>query len=117
MIKTIALLKRKSGMSHAQFVDYYERRHVPLILSIAPQVCGYRRNFLLSDGAITPPGSAPFEYDVVTELWYPDEAAYQAAMTAFTDPVNAQLIAADEEHVFDRSVTRFYRVDERTSSR
>jgi hypothetical protein len=38
-------------------------------------------------------------------------------MTAFTDPVNAQLIAADEEHVFDRSVTRFYRVDERTSAR
>jgi uncharacterized protein (TIGR02118 family) len=117
MIKTIAFLKRKAGLSHAQFVDYYETRHVPLILSIAPQVCEYRRNFLLSDGAITPAGAAPFEYDVVTELWYADEAAYQSAMAAFTDPVNAQRIGADEENVFDRSVTRFYRVDERTSAR
>jgi uncharacterized protein (TIGR02118 family) len=117
MIKTIAFLKRKAGMSHAQFVEYYETVHVPLILSIAPQVCGYRRNFLLSAGAITPAGSAPFPYDVVTELWYADESAYQAAMAAFTDPVNAERIAADEENVFDRSMTRFYRVDERISPR
>jgi uncharacterized protein (TIGR02118 family) len=115
MIKTIAFLKRKAGLSRAQFIDYYETRHAPLILSIAPQVCDYRRNFLVSEGAITPAGSTPLAYDVVTELWYPDEAAFQAAMAAFTDPVNAQRIAADEENVFDRSATHFYRVDEQRS--
>jgi uncharacterized protein (TIGR02118 family) len=116
MIKTIAFLKRKAGLSPEEFMHYYESRHAPLILAIAPQVCDYRRNFLRAEGAITPPGAAPLGYDVVTELWYPDQAAFEAAMSAFTDPVNARRIAADEENVFDRTATRFYVVDERRSS-
>ncbi len=117
MIKTIALLRKKAGLTRAQFIDYYETRHAPLILSIAPQVCDYRRNFLVDEGAIVAPGAAPRDYDVVTELWYPDRAAFDAAMAAFTDPANAARIAADEENVFDRSCTRFYTVEERSSKR
>ena len=51
----------------------------------------------------------------MTELWYPDAAAFAAAMAAFTDPVNAQRIADDEENVFDRAYARFYTVEERRS--
>ena len=112
MIKTIALLKCKAGLTRAAFIEYYETRHVPLILSIAPQVCDYRRNFLVSEGAITAPGAAPRDFDVITELWYPDQAAFEAAMAAFTEPSNAARIAADEEQVFDRAHTRFYTVEE-----
>ena len=115
MIKTIAFLKRKAGMSQEAFERYYETRHAPLILSIAPQVCEYRRNFLQTEGAIVVPGLPAPDFDVVTELWYPDEAAFAAALAAFTDPVNAQRIADDEENVFDRRYTRFYAVDERRS--
>jgi hypothetical protein len=115
VIKTIALLKRKAGLTHEEFVRYYEGHHAPLILSIAPQVCDYRRNFLRAEGAIIPPGAAPLEHDVITELWYPDQAAYAAAMAAFTDPVNAARIAADEENLFDRAYTRFYVVEEHRS--
>ncbi len=116
MIKTIAFLKRKAGMSQEAFERYYETRHAPLILSIAPQICDYRRNFLRTAGAIVVPGLPALDFDVVTELWYPDEAAFAAAMAAFTDPVNAKRIADDEENVFDRAHTRFYAVDERHSS-
>ncbi|HXA54539.1 MAG TPA: EthD domain-containing protein [Solirubrobacteraceae bacterium] len=112
MIKTIAFLKRKAGLSREAFIRYYETRHAPLILSIAPQICDYRRNFLIEAAAILAPGAAAPDFDVVTELWYPDEAAFAAAMTAFTDPVNARRIAADEENLFDRAYTRFYSVDE-----
>jgi hypothetical protein len=115
VIKTIAFLKRKAGMSQEAFERYYETRHAPLILSIAPQVCDYRRNFLLPEGAIVMPGLPLLDFDVVTELWYPDEAAYTAALAAFTDPVNAKRIAADEENVFDRAYTRFYVVKESRS--
>jgi hypothetical protein len=115
MIKTIAFLKRKAGMSQQAFERYYETRHAPLILSIAPQICDYRRNFLRPDGAIVVAGLPALDFDVVTELWYPDEAAFAAAMAAFTDPVNAKRIADDEENVFDRAHTRFYAVDERQS--
>jgi len=48
----VAFLKRKAGMAHADFVAYYESRHAPLILSIAPQIVGYRRNYLCEEGAI-----------------------------------------------------------------
>ena len=115
MIKTIAFLKKKPGLSREAFIAYYETRHVPLILSIAPQICDYRRNFLLTEGAIVVAGLPAPDFDVVTELWYPDEAAFAAALAAFTDPVNAQRIADDEENVFDRAYTRFYLVKESRS--
>jgi uncharacterized protein (TIGR02118 family) len=117
VIKTIAFLKAKKGMSRAAFIEYYETRHAPLILSIAPQVCDYRRNFIDDAGAIVALGAGARDFDVVTELWYADEAAFAAAMAAFTAPANAARIAADEEHVFDRAYTRFYVVDERHSPR
>jgi uncharacterized protein (TIGR02118 family) len=115
MIKTIAFLKARPGMSREAFIEYYETCHAPLILSIAPQVCDYRRNFLLTQGAILAPEAAALDFDVVTELWYSDAAAFAAAMAAFTDPVNAHRIAADEANVFDRSRTRFFVVEERSS--
>jgi EthD domain-containing protein len=116
VIKTIAFLKCKPGLTREQFIDYYERRHAPLILSIAPQICGYRRNFLIEEGAILFPGARRPDFDVVTELWYPSESAFAQAMAAFTDPANAARIAADEEHLFERSRTRFFRVDEYSSA-
>jgi len=116
MIKVLAFLKSRPGMSRDDFIRYYETRHAPLILSIAPQVRDYRRNFLLTEGAILAPGAAAPDFDVVTELWFADRAAFAAAMSAFTDPVNAQRIAADEENLFDRSRTRFFVVEERSSA-
>lgn len=115
MIKTIAFLRKKAGMSQEAFERYYETRHAPLILSIAPQICDYRRNFLRTAGAIVAPGLPALDFDVVTELWYPDEAAFAQAMAAFTDPVNAKRIADDEENVFDRAYTRFHAVTESRS--
>ncbi len=113
MVKTIAFLKRKAGLSRELFIDYYETRHVPLILSIAPQICEYRRNFLIEAGAIVAPGAAAPDFDVVTEIWYADRAAYADAMNSFTNAANAERIARDEENIFDRSQTRFFEVDER----
>ena len=55
------------------------------------------------------------DFDVVTELYYADQAAFAAAMSAFTAPDNAARIASDEENLFDRSKTRFYVVEERAS--
>jgi len=116
MIKVVALLKCKAGLSRQAFIDYYEQRHAPLICSIAPQIQRYQRNFLVDEGAIVAPGAAARDFDVITELFFADEAAYAAAMLAFMDPVNAARIANDEENLFDRSKTRFYRVQESRSA-
>jgi uncharacterized protein (TIGR02118 family) len=116
MIKTIAFLKCKAGLSRDDFIHYYETRHAPLILSIAPQICDYRRNYLVTEGAILAPGMRAPDFDVVTELWYPDRAAFDVAMAAFTTPMNADRIARDEENLFDRSRTRFFVVNEHRSA-
>ena len=115
MIKTVAFLKCKAGLSREAFMQYYETRHVPLILSIAPQICDYRRNYLVTEGAILAPGAITPDFDVVTELWFPDRGAFDSAMAAFTTPMNAERIARDEENLFDRSRTRFFVVDEHRS--
>jgi uncharacterized protein (TIGR02118 family) len=114
-VKTVAFLKRKAGMSRADFIDYYESTHAPLILSIAPQITAYRRNYLCDEGAIVVPGLAAPDFDVVTELYYADRPAFDAALAAFTSPENAARIARDEENLFDRTRTRFYVVEERAS--
>lgn len=115
-VKVIAMLARRPGLSETDFVRYYEERHAPLILSIAPQIRDYRRNYLRREGAIIAEGARLPEFDVVTELWFEDEAAFAAAMAAFTDPVNAARIARDEENVFDRSRTMFFVATERGGS-
>jgi hypothetical protein len=102
----------KAGLTRAEFIDYYETRHVPLILSIAPQICGYRRNFIEPEGAILGASAAARDFDCLTELWFPDAVAFAAAMAAFADPANAERIAADEENVFERGFTRFFTVGE-----
>ena len=53
-------------MTRAQFIEYYETRHAPLILSIAPQVCDYRRNFIESPKVRS---SAPGARRPVTSMW------------------------------------------------
>lgn len=115
MIKAIALLKCKAGLSRADFIEYYEKRHVPLILELQPQVCGYRRNFIDLAGAFIYPGTTAPDFDVITELWYADRAAYDAAMAAAETAEIADRIARDEENFLDRSKTRMFLVEEHIS--
>lgn len=116
-IKVIAMLARKPGLTDEEFVRYYETRHAPLILSIAPQIRDYRRNYLRREGAILAERARAPDFDVVTELWFDDQRAFDAAMAAFTEPENAARIARDEENVFDRGRTMFFVATERGGRR
>jgi hypothetical protein len=116
MYKAIALLKRKAGLSREAFIDYDENHHAPLILATHPQICGYRRNFIDLEGAFIYPGATAPDFDVITELWYADRAAYEEAIAMFTDnPDIAARIGADEENFLDRSKTRMFIVEEHVS--
>lgn len=110
--KSIALLRRRADLSHAAFVDYYESRHAPLILSLLPGIIEYRRNFAIFDGAFRSEGAAPFDFDVVTEIRFADRATYDRAMAIATREDIAARIAGDEENFLDRSATRMFLVDE-----
>lgn len=113
--KSIALLRRRADLDHAAFVDYYEHHHAPLIRSLLPGIIDYRRNYPQFDGAFVSTAAAPFDFDVVTELWFADRAAYDAAMAvAMREDVATQL-AADEARFLDRAGTRMFVVEERRS--
>ncbi len=114
--KSIALLRRRADLSPAGFIAYYEQNHAPLIRSLLPGIIEYRRNFPDFTDAFVSAGAAPFDFDVVTELWFADRAAYDAAMAVAADPAVARRIAEDEAHFLDRSATRMFVVDERVSA-
>lgn len=108
MLKTIALLKCKPGLSREAFIAYYETRHAPLIRELTPGIVEYRRNYV-ERGTVFPSSMAEaLEFDSVTEICYADRTAYERAMAVATRPDVAARIAADEENVFDRSKTRYF---------
>jgi len=111
MLKCIALLKRREGMSREAFIDYYETHHAPLIASLAPQILAYRRNFVEVEGRFE--FGAAIDFDCVTELFFADRAAYDAFAARCAEPDVARRIAEDEEHVFDRAASRMMMVEER----
>lgn len=115
-VKTIALLRRRADISHAAFVAYYEDNHAPLIRSLLPGIVEYRRNFVDLTGAYLSAGAAPFDFDVVTELWWKNRAAYDAAMSIAAQADVAALIAADEANFLDRTGNRMFVVEERSSA-
>ena len=72
MIKEIALLKRKQGLSLDEFSRYYEKTFAPL----AVRYLGMTR-YVLNFATSLPSGEQP--YDVVAEVWWDDMESFQAA--------------------------------------
>ncbi|MGZ3145943.1 EthD domain-containing protein [Lentzea chajnantorensis] len=101
----MALLKAHRGFTRAEFVDYYEHHHVPLVLSVAPPPDYYARNYL--------PESADVEFDVLTHMRFADEPTRQRWLALVL--AEGSGVAADEALFLDRSRTRSWVVEEHVS--
>jgi uncharacterized protein (TIGR02118 family) len=115
MLKAIVLLKRRADLSVEQFIDHYENRHVPLVREVLPTIGKYVRNYLdtVSVSAGRQDGSAPLPYfDVITELWFDGDGAYQDFVNALSDPEISRRLQEDEERFLDRSIVQTYSVQE-----
>ena len=112
MIKLVMPMKRRPGMSVEEFRDYYESRHR---LIGEKYLKGYAEKYIrrfvdpLPDrqGELYDP-----EYDVILEIWYPDEATFKACGTHLSSPDIAREIREDEERLFDMRFMRSYLVTE-----
>ncbi|MBA58916.1 MAG: hypothetical protein CMQ40_07060 [Gammaproteobacteria bacterium] len=112
MIKLIMPMKRRPGMSVAEFREYYENVHRKLG---EKYLRGYASKYLRRftnpnvdrDGQTREP-----EYDVFLEIWYPDEETYLECGKALSHPDVAREIREDEEKLFDMRFMRSYLVDE-----
>ena len=110
--KILLPMKRKPGMSVEAFRDYYENRHAPLATKYSAGIYRYVRRYLdAHDHPETgPAGELP--YDVITELWFDDEATYRATLRYLTTAIMPDEIVADEANLFDRSSFRIVTVVE-----
>ncbi len=106
MFKLVAFLTKKDGLAMGAFIEHYEQRHVPLILSLAPAPLRYERRYLERERPLG--GKAePVDFDAMTELWFADKDAYRAWMRAIGDP----RVAEDEARFLDRAKTRAYETE------
>jgi hypothetical protein len=106
MLKVMAFLVKKQGLDTGDLIDYYETHHVPLILSLAPAPTTYRRNYVMKD----PDANGADDFDIVTELVFPDRVAYQNWVSTMYSPGSG--VADDEMTFLDRTRTRSYVVEE-----
>jgi uncharacterized protein (TIGR02118 family) len=97
------LMKRRSDISVEQFRDYYETKHAPLATKYSAGIKRYVRRYLdpQPHPETGPGGELP--YDVITELWFDDEATFKATLGYVTTAIMPDEIIADEKNLFDRS--------------
>jgi len=112
MFKTVCLLKRRPGMSFEDFKDYYETHHRKIGEKVLPHGVRYMRRYMEAVPNPVTGESAELEYDVLTEMWFDDQDAYDVAMAALSEPAIAAEIIEDEEKLFDRSKIRFCTIEE-----
>ena len=111
MLKVFGFLAKRKDLETEAFIDYYENHHVPLVLSLAPTPTIYKRNYLVRGDEFNREEET-IDFDVITELVFPDRAAF----VDWAERLSVEAIGADEEKFLDRSRTRAYVIEERVTS-
>lgn len=111
--KILLLMKRRPGLSVDEFRDYYENHHVALALKGGGgAITRYVRRYLEPQPDAESGTNEELPYDVVTELWFDDEAAWRGTLGHLTTAVKPRELIEDEERLFDRSSMRIATVVE-----
>lgn len=109
MYRVMAFLSKKKELTTAEFMDYYEQHHVPLVLSLAASPQMYKRHYIQRDQELSQSGRQ-VDFDVVVELGF---ASAEEFHKSWLQPLvlseqNGPIIAEDEARFLDRSETRAY---------
>jgi EthD domain len=100
-VKVFAFLTKRDGIDTAAFIDHYENRHVPLVLSLAAAPLVYKRNYVVRGDELNRE-SESIDFDVVTELVFADRDAY----LAWIEALGVEEVAADGADALMRRLTR-----------
>jgi len=76
MVKTIYLIKKKPGLTPAEFREHYEEVYVPLALSLYPTIRKSVRNYTIPNDI--PTNAVDLDFDCMTEVWFDDMEGFQA---------------------------------------
>lgn len=111
MVKTIALLKRKSGLSTEEFRKHYEEVHVPLAKRTFPFMRKYVRRYV-TKAPFSPSGEEPL-FDCITEEWFDDMEAFRIMLDIYQTETGRP-IREDEKELFDMTKLQYLFVEEVT---
>ncbi len=99
-------------MSREAFIEHYETHHRIIGEKyLSGFATKYQRRYMRSAGFREQDGDAP-PFDVLMEIWYPDQEALNGALAVLSTEEAQAEIAADEERLFDRELIRSYTVEE-----
>ena len=112
MLKQVTLLKRKPGLSRAEFIDYYEQRHSKLAEPFLWRAKRYQRRYV--EPCVNPitGEAAELDFDVVMEIWWASRADFDVTMAEIGDSDVRMLLWEDEEKLFDSHDHRTFTVEE-----
>jgi EthD domain-containing protein len=110
--KILLFMKRRRGMTFEAFKDYYENHHAPLCAKYASGVSRYVRRFLTPHRNPETGATEELQFDVITELWFEDEAVYRGTVEYLATSIMPDEVVADEKNLFDRAKTRMATVVE-----
>ena len=109
MIKLVCLLKKRDGMTTAEFREYYETQHKVIGRESMRHSERYMRRFL---DPLDGQDEADQPYDVITEIWFKDRDALAKGLAFANRPEIRGPLTEDEDKLFDRASMRFYTVEE-----
>lgn len=81
MIKTIGLLGRKDGWTHAAFMKHWVEVHAPLAHAV-PGLRRYVQNHIAGERPRADIAAFDLEVDGIAELWFDDRAAWERALAS-----------------------------------
>ena len=112
MYKVIMPMHRKPGMSRAEFREYYETRHRMIG---EKYLAGFAVKYMRRYPMALPGDDQEPDFDVILEVWYPDQETYQRFIDYIQDPAIAAEISADEANLFETEGRRGYQLEEAVS--
>lgn len=112
MIKIVALLRRRSGLTLEDFAEYYEQRHAPLFARTVPDVVRRAITHYAQNHAVALGGREP-AWDCVTEIGFRDLAGMRVWSDWYTGPQGA-VLRDDEENFMDTAARVVVVTEERT---
>lgn len=107
MIKMVFTIRRRDGMTRADFQRYWREQHAALIkrhagtLHIRRYVQVHLHETDLDDAVASPRGSEPRYYDGVAELWWDSLEDLTAAFSTDAGQAAAAEILQDERRFMD----------------
>ncbi|KAB8336702.1 hypothetical protein FH972_021012 [Carpinus fangiana] len=119
MLRMLAFLVKQPHLTTDEFIDYYENKHIPLIIALSGDTLPspYKRRYLRKDadsvsGAAGAPG---VDFDAVTELAFADAEARAAWFAQLSRNGGLARVAEDEERFLVRERTVAYVVEEHST--